>query len=539
MRIKLAHLLTIMSFAASVISAQAQAPTFTDGPPSSQAGTNAAYNFTYTASGTAPITYSVTAGALPTGLTLSSGGIISGTPAAGDVGTTYTGTVTASNGTAPSATQNFSITVTTTLLNTVPEGVINLSFPGATTTYFNLAFTADPFYRGMVSMVSASGSSGADTADTISVADSPAPWTNGQFVVPSAANGNTGTASSPYLVKFLSGNEAGRVMAVTANSTNSLTLDITDNNTGATVNLQASTPFSVQAGDAFEIIPADTLGSVFGEYVTVAGGLTSGSPTVTLPAADSAIQLNATVTGTGIQSGTTVTAISGTTLTLSQNATVTLASTNLTFSGTAQILLTGATAYTGADLVNIYSPTLKKFQNYFFNTNDGQWELKGSSANANNTILYPYQALAVFRRGSTALSFALMGRVPEVPVLTKTGTSTTVYASSGYPVPLTLSQLSFAQTSAGVNWLTNNSYNSADILSLYSPTLKKLVSYYELAPANSGIWETKTNATNVGPTTTINPGDIVVLFERGGVTPDAGSFLAPTMPYTIDAYTNF
>jgi len=531
MRIKLAHLLTVIALAATAISAQAQAPTFTDGPPSSQAGTNAAYNFTYTASGTAPITYSVTAGALPTGLTLSSGGIISGTPAAGDVGTTYTGTVTASNGTAPSATQNFSITVTTTLLNTVPEGVINLSFPGATTTYFNLAFTADPFYRGMVSSLSAVGSSG---TDTISVADSPAPWSNGQFVVPSAANGNTGTASSPYLVKFLSGNEAGRVMAVTANSTSSLTLDIGDNNTGATVNLQPSTPFSVLAGDAFEIIPADTLGSVFGEYTSQSGTLTSGTTNVTLSADNSSIQVGATVTGSGIPSGTTVSAISGTALTLSANAT-TSGSSTLTFSGAAQILLTGATVYTSADLVNIYSPTLKKFQNYFFNSNDGQWELKGSAANANNTILYPYQALAVFRRVSTALSFALMGRVPEVPVLTKTGSSTTVYASSGYPVPLTLSQISFA----GTNWLTNNSFNSADTLSLYNTTTKKFVSYFELPAPNSTTWETKTSTTNVGPTTTINPGDIVVLFERGGVTADGASFLAPAMPYTIDAYTNF
>jgi len=56
-------------------------PAFTDGPPPN--GTmGTAYNFTYTASGTTPITFAVTTGALPTGLALSSAGVISGTPTA-------------------------------------------------------------------------------------------------------------------------------------------------------------------------------------------------------------------------------------------------------------------------------------------------------------------------------------------------------------------------------------------------------------------------------------------------------------------------
>jgi len=333
-----------------------------------------------------------------------------------------------------------------TTLNTVPEGVVNINFPAATTTYLSLPFTEDPSYRGMVSSVVAV------TANTIAVDDSPAPWT-------------TGGLANLYFVKFLSGNEMGRVMLITANATNSLTLDTTDNNTGATVNLTTTTPtaFNVQAGDAFEIFPADTLGSIFGDNTTT------------------------------------------------------------------QLVLTGGTAYSDADLVNIYSPTLKKFQNYFFNTTTGCWVLKGSTVNANNTILYPYGALGVFRRGSTALSFAMMGRVPEVPVLTKVGSASTIYGSSGYPVPLTLSQLDL-----GSSWLTSNTYNSADILSLYSPTLKKLVNYFQL-PASTE-WDTKTTS-DVGGTT-INPGDMVVLFQRGSVS-GAESFLLPAMPYTIDADTDF
>ena len=87
------------------ISAGPLAPTITNGPPPN--GTvGVAYSFTYTTTGSP--TLSVTAGSLPPGLSLSAAGVISGTPTT--VGT-FSGTVTATNGTAPNATQNFSITI--------------------------------------------------------------------------------------------------------------------------------------------------------------------------------------------------------------------------------------------------------------------------------------------------------------------------------------------------------------------------------------------------------------------------------------------
>src|SRR5262249_41527089 len=84
------------------------APAFTDGPPPSPATAGTAYALTYTATGSPAPTFRLTAGAFPPGLTLSTAGVLSGTPTAGGV---FTGTVTASNGVAPDATQNFSITV--------------------------------------------------------------------------------------------------------------------------------------------------------------------------------------------------------------------------------------------------------------------------------------------------------------------------------------------------------------------------------------------------------------------------------------------
>jgi hypothetical protein len=55
------------------------APVITNGdPPGGAVGVG--YTFTFTASGDLPITWAVTVGVLPDGLTLSAGGVLSGTP---------------------------------------------------------------------------------------------------------------------------------------------------------------------------------------------------------------------------------------------------------------------------------------------------------------------------------------------------------------------------------------------------------------------------------------------------------------------------
>ena len=69
--------------------------------------------FSVTATGNPTPTYSVTAGSLPSGVTLSPSGVLSGTPAAGTAGNSYPITITASNGVTPDATQSFTLYVTT------------------------------------------------------------------------------------------------------------------------------------------------------------------------------------------------------------------------------------------------------------------------------------------------------------------------------------------------------------------------------------------------------------------------------------------
>ena len=83
-----------------------QAPSFlTSRPPDGVPGV--AYNFTARASGFPAPVMSLSAGTLPSGISLLSNGVMGGTPTPG----TYAGVITAHNGVAPDATQGFEIVV--------------------------------------------------------------------------------------------------------------------------------------------------------------------------------------------------------------------------------------------------------------------------------------------------------------------------------------------------------------------------------------------------------------------------------------------
>jgi hypothetical protein len=95
-------------------------PTITSAAPTSAATVGVPYQYTCAASGTAPIGFS--ASGLPPGLAISSAGVISGTPTSAG---TFPGTITATNGTLPNATQSFSIAVTN-----VPASIGAVSLSG-------------------------------------------------------------------------------------------------------------------------------------------------------------------------------------------------------------------------------------------------------------------------------------------------------------------------------------------------------------------------------------------------------------------------
>jgi hypothetical protein len=93
-------------------------PTITGTPPSLVAA-GTAYNYTFDLTGTPVPTTTVTSGQLPPGLSLSSSGVISGTPTTPG---SYTTTMTAANSVNPNATTTFTIVVIPTASLSVPSG---------------------------------------------------------------------------------------------------------------------------------------------------------------------------------------------------------------------------------------------------------------------------------------------------------------------------------------------------------------------------------------------------------------------------------
>ena len=326
-----------------------------------------------------------------------------------------------------------------TTINTNPEGAITYSLPATTsgnlTRYFSAPLASDPVYTGQVFSV---------TPTTIAIADSPAPWTAGQFTNPAA----------PYFVKFLSGQQAGRVILVTANTTNSLTLDTTDHSS-QTVPLNA-TGFGVASTDSFEVFAGDTLASVFGVNTTQ-------SPLV-------------------LQGGSIIT----------------------------------------ADTVSIYSVPLGRFQAYYFDTTAGFWKQLGFTANANNVVLYPYSTFAILRRSNEpAISFVLMGKVPEVTRLVKTTGNSTIYDSTGYPVDMTLGQLNLQ------NW-TKGTLITADTVSVWNAPLGRFDAYYQ--QSSDSHWRKVGDSVTDQNNFVIPAGTAVAFLRRSGVSGSA-SYIEPTIPY--------
>jgi cyclophilin family peptidyl-prolyl cis-trans isomerase len=135
-----------------------QAPTFTSSTPTNSGTFNTAYNFTCTASGFPAPSFSVAAGALPTGLSLSTSGVISGTPTAAG---TYTGTLSASNGIGSAASQSFSITIQKAAA-TVALGSLAPTYTGsplaATSTTNPANLSVSYTYNGLSTMPTNAGS---------------------------------------------------------------------------------------------------------------------------------------------------------------------------------------------------------------------------------------------------------------------------------------------------------------------------------------------------------------------------------------------
>ncbi|MBS0660097.1 MAG: S8 family serine peptidase [Verrucomicrobia bacterium] len=108
-------------------------PSITSGAPAGPVIVGTPFTHTFTASGSPAPTFAVTAGTLPSGLTLSPGGVLSGTATSAGSGTFSGITVTASNGNNPPATQTFTLTAVTRSANYIASFGLtgNDALPGA------------------------------------------------------------------------------------------------------------------------------------------------------------------------------------------------------------------------------------------------------------------------------------------------------------------------------------------------------------------------------------------------------------------------
>ncbi|WNH47040.1 putative Ig domain-containing protein [Xanthomonas hawaiiensis] len=177
------------------------APTLTPGQPTLPAGTaGTAYNQTLsTSGGTAPYSYSVVSGALPTGLSLTSAGVLSGTPGAAG---SFAFSIKVSDANGFSATQAYTLTIA----SAVPAPVA-ANDTGATLvdTALTLAVT------------------GNDTGsiDSIAIATAPSHGTatvDGVRLVYTPAPGYVGVDSVHYTAIGAGGSSAPAVVTITVNA---------------------------------------------------------------------------------------------------------------------------------------------------------------------------------------------------------------------------------------------------------------------------------------------------------------------------------
>lgn len=211
--------------------------TFTTGTP----GT-----FTVTASGAPAPTFSET-GALPSGVILSSAGVLSGTPAAG-TGKSYPITITAQNGIAPNATQSFTLTVdqapaiTSGISATFTVG-INGSFAVSATGFPSPTYSETGALPTGVSLNSSTG-------------------------VLSGTPGSGTQGSYPITITAQNG--------VSPNATQSFTLTV---NTAPSFSSSSSTTFTVGTFGTFTVTSAGSPAPTVGESGTLPNGVSFNSST--------------------------------------------------------------------------------------------------------------------------------------------------------------------------------------------------------------------------------------------------------------------
>jgi hypothetical protein len=211
-------------------------------------------------------------------------------------------------------------------------------------------------------------------------------------------------------------------------------------------------------------------------------GITAGSVTVNLQAANAAIIVGLTVTGSGIPTGTTVAAISGTTLTLSQAATVSSVSqTPLTFSnvqtpttlcGSQTVALSLQNVQVGAGITYQWQASTDGGTNYV--------DIFGATA---TTYLATPIANTYYRCTITCTNGPIVvNSIPVQVTFTNAVTSTTPATICGAGI----ANLEAATATGTLNWYaTATGGTTLATGTTYTPTVATTTTYYVSAEATS------------------------------------------------------
>lgn len=283
---------------------------------------------------------------------------------------------------------------------TTPVGVMTITFPQVSTssdvaTYFTLPLGNAPLYTSSASAVG---------SNTLTFAN--ATWTPNQFA----------TTPASYFVRIMTGAQEGRILKISGNTANTLTVSTTDDTSSSTALNTAN--FTVTTSDIIELHQADTLASLFGDNVTVNG-------TISNP-----------------------------------------------------LVFAGASRITSADTITILDKATSFSTSYWFNRTANQWRATTGTDSQNNTPIFPDSALLLLRRKQASVrpaqQYSFTGTVSKAKTLQKTITARAVPTGLNLPVDVSLSAL---QISGG--WTKANRVTSADTLSIYNPSSGKSDTYYQ------------------------------------------------------------
>ncbi|XQA78327.1 putative Ig domain-containing protein [Xanthomonas sacchari] len=204
------------------------APTLTPGQPTLPAGTvGTAYNQTLsTSGGTAPYSYSVVSGALPTGLSLTPAGVLSGTPSAAG---SFAFSIKVSDANGFSATQAYTLTIA----SAVPAPVA-ANDTGATLvdTALTLAVTGNDTGSIDSIAIATAPSHGTATVDGVRLVYTPAPGYVGVDSVHYTAIGAGGSSAPAVVTITVNARPIAVSVTVPAVTGQAQTLDVTRDATG-------------------------------------------------------------------------------------------------------------------------------------------------------------------------------------------------------------------------------------------------------------------------------------------------------------------